>query len=985
MGLFEQKGLGRWAAIDIETTGIDPEFDQIIDIGFLQFEGTKLVKKYSSLVRYTEELSQFIQKLTGIKPSALKNAPLWREIEPELMELLGHSLLAHNADFEQNFLSPFFKKYVTENESEGMPDFVDSLYYLGLLCPNAKSLKLETFITDLELRDNEVHRGFEDSLDLLKVIIAYTYLIKEDRVDAAYIKDGFERFHMHDSFFYHFFNLSLEELKELSFEIEFDLDQTLDKYKSKLNEQKIKKEEIPNPYNNGKFEFNGESLKSIFRDQKIKERLPNFRYRASQEELALRVGQSFKNRVHSMIQAPTGTGKTLGYLIPAAVYLKSDEAKKPLDDSDDEIKHQQVLVATGTKTLQSQAMEKDVPELRKILGLSEKELSIKRLIGSSNHLCELLFRENLKEEGGAFDFKQFGEKFSDFYLDRVFQYNSRHRDDGLLREDLPYVYKMKHEEFREKDKALAVDFRACTGNRCPFAEDCTYIQGLRAAKEADIVIGNHALMFSWPQSFPRPSMIVVDEAHKLEGEVTEAFSLAVDRNQFDQLSKGLQHQQGMGSLYYLLSRYEAGPGESTQTINYLRDETKRLEELMSDQWRGLSDRVEIYFKKLPKYTSEFWNEVPMITPKSNSNDELSLSILHSFESLSFIIRSLYETILPHASRFDIKSLRDEMETVAYTRFESFLGTIEDLKMALEVTTAEGQGGYCRSLCYHEDEGFRLKAAPIDVGRILHDHLLQTSGSVVFTSATLGNASGDFGLRGMEWASGYSYLEPTKRFKSGFFLPAVYNYKDKTKVYLVDDTVAFYDRNFISSVMKELVPLLIDLGGRSLLLFSAKKRFEEAREILLDKLSGQLEVFVQGMGPRVVEDFKNCEAGVLIGMESFGEGIDVPGESLEFVFVDKVPDLRMDLVINERRAFYEANLGNEFTDYYLAHRTRSLHQKLGRLLRTESDRGAVIIVDSRIKSWKGKTMDTFDRLMLPYQMNRASLKKAADGVRDFLLN
>jgi ATP-dependent DNA helicase DinG len=176
-----------------------------------------------------------------------------------------------------------------------------------------------------------------------------------------------------------------------------------------------------------------------------------------------------------------------------------------------------------------------------------------------------------------------------------------------------------------------------------------------------------------------------------------------------------------------------------------------------------------------------------------------------------------------------------------------------------------------------------------------------------------------------------------------------------------------------------------LGGRSLLLFSARKRFETAREILLKEFEGEIPLFIQGMGSNIIEEFKESGDGVLLGMESFGEGIDVPGQALQFVFIDKIPDLRMDKVINDRRNFYEANLGNEFTDYYLAHRTRSLHQKLGRLLRTESDIGGVIIVDSRIKNWKGNTMEKLVKLMEPYKIQRTGIKEACLGVQEFIEN
>ena len=248
---------------------------------------------------------------------------------------------------------------------------------------------------------------------------------------------------------------------------------------------------------------------------------------------------------------------------------------------------------------------------------------------------------------------------------------------------------------------------------------------------------------------------------------------------------------------------------------------------------------------------------------------------------------------------------------------------------------------------------------------------------------LGNDQGTTGTKGIEWSLGYSYLDPERRFRSGFYLPSVYNYAKKTKVFLCDDIPHFSSHDFVPTVLGPVMDLIRKIEGRSLLLFSARTRFEIAREILLQELDGEIPVFVQGMGSDVVSEFKESGRGILLGMESFGEGIDVPGDALQFVFVDKVPDLRMDLVIQKRRDFFDQQIGNEFTDYYLSHRTRSLQQKLGRLLRTESDFGGVIIVDQRTARWKGRTMETMRSLMRPYEIQKASLDEACQKVEDFI--
>jgi ATP-dependent DNA helicase DinG len=963
--------LGKWAVIDVETSGADPSYDQVIDLGFILFEGTKLVQKYSSLVQYPGELSSFIIKLTGITQKMVNKAPTWREVEGELQELYGVKLIAHNAGFEEGFLKRSFDKI---DDGSTREEYCDTLLFLGLLFPEYSSLKLEHFIQDWEIAETETHRGYEDSLDLLKVILVATMLTRKDKALYQFIKlQLLEKKIINDEMWLmQFLHLPDDELYEIALQVDFDLDGHVEIAKTKLWAKRfpeLTKAQISKK--NFSLEFSGANIKNIFNDEeKIKEMFPLYRKRQAQIDLAVKAGQSLKNSIHSLIQAPTGTGKTFGYLIPSVLFAL--EEKKP------------VLIATGTKTLQHQAFNKDVPQVREFLGLNEEELKIKLLVGSNNHLCEALFRQEESENTLMGYSEDFNKAFTSLYLDSIFFHNSRMRvEDKLLRDDLPYVLKRKNEELAKREKEIAVDFRSCSGNNCPFKNNCSYIGGLREAREADIIIGNHSLMFSWPKGMPRPLNIVVDEAHKIEDEATKAFSLEIDQKGFEAFVTALSHLQGVGSLFYLLAQNEIEPGDSSDIIKHLRDETLKAHQMLMDHLTPLSEKIQMYFKRMPKYTEIFWNELPMLNRETHK-EASAQAILNSLESVHFILQTYMSYFLPYSGRWDVKNLKSENEIIAFTRFETFFSTLSDYVLTLDNLLKEAPN-YCRSLKYLEADGYLLSSSPVDVGRIVNEQLLKTSAAVIFTSATLANGTGDTGAKGIEWATGYAYLEPEKRFKSGTYLPFTFDYKKNTKVFLCDDGPSLYQSNFVEQNLLHIKPLIQKLGGRTLLLFSAKSRFEVAREILLKEFEGQIPLFIQGMGTSVVEDFKRSGSGILLGMESFGEGIDIPGDALQFIFVDKVPDLRMDLVINERRDFFEANLGNEFTDYYLAHRTRSLHQKLGRLLRTEKDYGGVIIVDNRVKSWKGKTMEKLVKLMEPYSLERAPIDVACKEIEEFILS
>ena len=783
--------LGKWAVIDVETSGADPSYDQVIDLGFLLFDGVKLIQKYSSLVQYPGTLSSFIQKLTGITPKMLSKAPAWKQVEGEMQELYGVKLIAHNADFESGFLKRSFDKIDDGNQRE---EFCDTLLFLGLLFPEYSSLKLEHFIQDWGIAETEMHRGFEDAQDLLKVVLVASVITRMDKGYYQFLKLQLLEKKMDDFWLAKFLHLSDEELKLLAAEIDFDLDRSVKMAKEKIWPKRFPDiQPIKKLNKNFPLEFSGQNIKNIFSDEeKIKNLFPTYRKRQSQIDLALKAGQSFKNSIHSLIQAPTGTGKTFGYLIPSVLFAL--EEKKP------------VLVATGTKTLQHQAFNKDVPQVREFLGLNEDEIKIKLLVGSNNHFCESIFRQEEQENTLMGSMKDFGEQFTSLYLESLFFHNARLKsNDKILRDDLPYVLKKKIQALGIREKEIAVDFRSCSGPSCPFKNNCSYIQGLREAREAHIIIGNHSLMFSWPKGMPRPLNIVVDEAHKIEDEATKAFSLEIDQIGFEVFVNSLQHLQGVGSLFYLLSQNESVEGESTEVIRRVREETLKSFQMLTDHLAPLRELISMYFKRMPKYTELFWNELPMLNRTTHTENNAQ-AILNHMESVHYILQTYLNILLPYAGRFDVKNLKSENEIIAFTRFESFFSQVSDYVSVFDKLLNPADN-YCRSMKYQEGNGYLFSSSPIDVGLIVKEQLLSTSASVIFTSATLANGTGDTGARGIEWATGYSYLDPERRFKTGTYLPFTYDYKQKTKVFLCDDGPSLYQNNFVEHCLNKIKPLI----------------------------------------------------------------------------------------------------------------------------------------------------------------------------------
>ena len=950
--------LEHWAVIDIETTGIHPGIDEIIDVGFVQFEGTKLVKSYHSLVACSTQVSKFIQKLTGITNEMLQKAPEPEVVSGHLSQLKGCQLIAHNADFEQSFLQDFMGGAFPSQS------YQDSLLYLALLFPGKDTLNLEHFIRKNGIAQKETHRGFEDAVDLLKVLLVTTLNVKKNKAYYLKFKNLLQYYGLDHYWYYHFLNLSDREIEEIGEQIHFSPYRHCCEQQKKKSTTDTKQDTHSSP--SVRREFSRKGIEEIYNSKAINNHLPQYHRRDSQRELSFKVGQSFKNHVHAIIQAPTGIGKTLGYLIPSALFTL--ETKK------------QVLISTGTKVLQKQIVSTEITRVRNILGLQKNEWHTINLVGSKNHLCELLFRE-MDDRPPLLSTRTFEESFTDLYFDLVFLHNAQASyEDKIIRTDLPYVLKKKIPFFRKKSESIAVDFRSCSNHKCPLKDNCSYMTGLREAKKADLIVGNHALMFSWPQGSFKPEHIVVDEAHKMEEEATKAYVFEWGQSSAEALLQNLKHLTPLTPLFQLLVLKEENRGQNRSLIDSIKRQAEETFKALHHYCTPLKELVESYFKERQNtYSDIFWNELPMVEKRGNP-DSLEDVLYNHFEAIKNLIAEFSQLLRPYVLQFQDQETSTE-EAGMITHFETFVDSLEDMQTALEFSL-EKQEGYSRAIRYHQQDGHLLYSAPVDIGKVIHTHLLSDAQSVIFTSATLGHPQGD--TTNVEWATGHTYLKPEKRFQKATFLPPIFDYKNKARIYLCHDVPSLYDARFVSSTLTKVLPLIQAMGGRGLLLFSARTRFEQAREFLLNELWGKMPVFIQGMGEQVIEEFKQAGTGILLGMESFSEGIDLPGDVLRFLFIDKIPDMRKSLVSTKRQQFYGDQFGNAFVDYYLSHRARSLHQKLGRLLRSQSDSGGAIVVDSRISRWRASTVDTFLHMMNPYVIKRSSLDHACVDLEKFLL-
>lgn len=940
----------KWAVLDIETTGLSPNSSDIIDIGFLLFEGTKLIKTFDSLVRTEQQIPRLITHLTGIRQSDMANAPALVDLKEHFTCLRGAKILAHNSDFEQSFLLDRFKEW---GLIEGVGKvFHDSIDFLSLIFMGRSQLNLESFIIEFGIADKEVHRGYQDSVDLLKVLFVALEKLNDDPIRRAYLVERLEHFSEDEFAFKFLLSLIDEERALLGRQIGFD---PFIESKNRLSKKTSKVDEVYGDKKLGDYQFNGAQIQSLFQ-QNIDEgsSAKGYEYREAQFNYAKRVGQALKNDLHVLIQAPTGTGKTLGYLLPSA--LKTSEGS-------------QVLVVTGTKELQQQIIQKDIPLLKSFLGIASDQLKSVKLIGSQNHLCEMIFQSDQN-----FDLLKFGyeEKFAQLFFQMFFFENSgRKYEEMLTRSDIPFVLKKKFENLYEWERDLTLDYKKCLGKNCDYKKNCSYLQGLLEAKKADIIIGNHSLLLNWPKSIDRPEYLVVDEAHRLSREVSDATTSELEERLLIKVFDDLWRSDLLNHLYVLSPLIQSADKKVDDMERILRGLGEKAKDIVNQ----LSIHLVSFFQKRPRYTSEFWNEVDLDYLNINGSDKEQFLLL-MIQSLSDCIKEIQLVFDPLV---EVTSPPEEdPQKKSFLLIENFLLQIDQWSQFLN-RFINYQDSLCRVLAFKADEGFVFKLIPIDIGEQVNLNVFQRAESVVMTSATL--TASESHLEPI-WSTGYNRVLPEKRFKDIFTMPPVYEYEKHAKLLLCPDVPNVFSDEYFTIFSSRIYPLVQGLGGRSLLLFSSRKRFDRAVELALEFFGDEIQVFFQGMGRDTVEKFKLSPKAILIGMESMGEGIDIPGDQLQFVFIDKIPDLPFDSVTKRRRELFDQEFGNEFYHYFLSSRARHLLQKCGRLIRSRKDRGVIMVTDHRLEKWKTGTRQRFMELMQPYRAEMLNLDEAIEKTSQF---
>ncbi|MFQ6090322.1 MAG: ATP-dependent DNA helicase, partial [Candidatus Bipolaricaulia bacterium] len=665
------------------------------------------------------------------------------------------------------------------------------------------------------------------------------------------------------------------------------------------------------------------------RDGPLAQRFNSFSERPEQIAMAREVAQAFNGSRFLIAEAGTGTGKSFAYLVPAVLWAQG----RGHDG--------RVVVSTNTKNLQDQLFSKDIPALKEALGDFQAVL----LKGRANYLCLHRWESLLLESAGGLGLETEALLSIPVWLEET--------ETGDITENNGF---WKGERAWELAKELNDDPDYCLGRECPFYESCFSIRARRAAREAEIVVVNHALLLADLELdhgiLGEYKHLIVDEAHNLEEAASEHLTRRLSFWEVNDLLTELYRVRG-ARLSGLLPLLRERLGRSGLKAELKEAILGRIEEGI-DSVQGLRRQSGEIFARLTEALRERRRieeeDYPLEHPvKGRYSGRLFAGLEDELEELEVglaLLAGALKGIRESLEGLEEGLLIDQQGLSGRTAAD--LAWTKRLLDLLEFITAAADEDfvYWFELPAERERFAALYATPLEVAGLLYEGLFRGLEAAVFTSATLAVAD-DFHY--LEERLGLDRLGERVSARS-FGDP--FDYEKNARLAVPEFLPSPKEEGFHRELAGLLRELSSRIGRRMMVLFTSHK--------LLRQVYGELreageagEVFAQGLGgsrAQLMEEFRRSPTrrAILLGTSSFWEGVDLPGESLEILVLTKLPfPVPGEPVIEARVERIEAGGGDPFQELFLPQAVLKLRQGFGRLIRAHEDRGAVIITDNRI--------------------------------------
>ncbi|GAB4559240.1 MAG: helicase C-terminal domain-containing protein [Anaerolineae bacterium] len=897
-----------FVALDLETTGLNPETDQILEIGAVRIHSDGEIETWSTLVNPGVPIPIRIQQLTGISPDELSHAPTLRMVLPSIRHFVQDAtIVGHNVAFDLAFLQQV-------GLAKDNP-YVDTFTLASVILPRQQSYSLGSLAQTLGIELTNAHRALADAQATAQLFLA---LIR------------YAETHIRPQIIREINTLSLRcvepwPLRKVFMEIERR--QARRRWvapppaESSDQEEAWHELELEAPDRDAPIlsPLDIEALTAMLEPGgDIARSLPGFEYRPQQVEMLRAVAEAMNTGDHLFVEAETGTGKSLAYLLPAALFAWQNRER--------------VIISTNTINLQDQLLQKDIPSVQRALGLP---LQCTVLKGRSNYLCRRRFSALCRSTELT--------PAEMTMVARVLIWDQVTTTGDQAELFLPSA------EDRALWGRICSDATACTTTRCRYrSEDCYFTQARQRAYNAHLIVINHALLFSDAAAgrtvLPPHRHQIIDEAHHLEDAITQAMAFTASMKHLDyRLSRILPSSQRGNLLALALRRVEelAGTPDEVSALADAAGQVERQAAIARTALRLFFDAIHAfltdhvsqrldgpYNARIPidsgLRAQPAWGEVEMHWDEADAQ-----------------LQSLTEQLSRFASRAEQVDDEDEglVSLCAEIRAISTLVGEWRTNIGPLVGAPDPNAIYWIEVDASDGE-LSLHSAPLQVGRVVEENLWGVHRSVIMTSATL------------RTAGSFDYI---KEQLNGHEVPAMavdspFDYREQALLYIPTDMPEPNSRDYQAAVETAIIELARATEGRLLALFTSYNQLRQTTEAVTQALYPEgFIIFSQGDGAsrtQLLESFRTTPRAVLLGTRSFWEGVDVIGEALSALVICKLPfAVPNDPIIQARSQLFL----DPFNEYYLPDAILRFRQGFGRLIRSRDDVGICVILDRRVVS------------------------------------